>query len=86
MKLCNPNAGPQSYLVHRATRLHPLLSQGNEVTPLNIYTFKKASVRCTVYSVRRKTMELCNPPMWDLNLTWYTEQPDFTPCFHKVTK
>ncbi|XP_032086464.1 multidrug resistance-associated protein 1-like isoform X2 [Thamnophis elegans] len=24
---------------------------------------------------------LCDGPFWDWNLTWYTERPDFTPCF-----
>jgi ATP-binding cassette subfamily C (CFTR/MRP) protein 1 len=28
--------------------------------------------------------ELCSGPLWDVNLTWYTDQPDFTPCFHKT--
>ena len=31
-----------------------------------------------------RKMELCSGPIWDLNLTWYTDNPDFTPCFHKV--
>ena len=26
----------------------------------------------------------CAGPLWDLNLTWYTTEPDFTPCFHKT--
>lgn len=26
----------------------------------------------------------CAGPIWDLNLTWYTNDPDFTPCFHKT--
>ena len=26
----------------------------------------------------------CVSPLWDLNVTWYTEDPDFTPCFHKT--
>ena len=25
----------------------------------------------------------CYTPLWDMNLTWYTENPDFTPCFHQ---
>ena len=29
-------------------------------------------------------MEFCNGPLWDNNLTWYTTDPDFTPCFHQV--
>ena len=24
----------------------------------------------------------CGDPLWDSNLTWYTETPDFTACFH----
>ena len=24
----------------------------------------------------------CQDELWDLSLTWYTEQPDFTKCFH----
>ena len=26
----------------------------------------------------------CVSPLWDLNVTWYTNDPDFTPCFHKT--
>ena len=27
----------------------------------------------------------CANPLWDMNLTWYTDSnPDFTPCFHKT--
>ena len=27
----------------------------------------------------------CATPLWDMNLTWYTDSnPDFTPCFHKT--
>ncbi len=26
----------------------------------------------------------CAGPIWDTNLTWNTEDPDFTPCFHKT--
>ena len=29
-------------------------------------------------------MEVCGGPLWDSALTWYTEDPDFTPCFHLV--
>ena len=29
-------------------------------------------------------MEFCDGPLWDNDLTWYTADPDFTPCFHKV--
>ena len=27
-------------------------------------------------------MEFCASPFWDVNLTWYNANPDFTPCFH----
>jgi hypothetical protein len=27
-------------------------------------------------------MVLCRSELWDLSLTWNTESPDFTPCFH----
>ena len=26
----------------------------------------------------------CAGPLWDVNLTWNTADPDFTPCFHKT--
>ena len=26
----------------------------------------------------------CSDPLWDLNLTWYTDEPDFTHCFHST--
>ena len=26
----------------------------------------------------------CSTPLWDLNVTWWTDNPDFTPCFHKT--
>ena len=29
-------------------------------------------------------MEVCGGPLWDSAVTWYTEDPDFTPCFHLV--
>ena len=25
----------------------------------------------------------CFTPLWDINLTWNTEDPDFTRCFHQ---
>ena len=28
--------------------------------------------------------DFCADPLWDLNLTWYTEEPDFTHCFHST--
>ena len=28
----------------------------------------------------------CPDPLWDANLTWYTESPDFTACFHQERK
>ena len=28
--------------------------------------------------------EFCQDPLWDLNLTWYTDNPDFTRCFHST--
>ena len=29
-------------------------------------------------------MEVCGGPVWDSAITWYTDDPDFTPCFHLV--
>ena len=26
----------------------------------------------------------CAGPIWNINLTWNTDDPDFTPCFHKT--
>ena len=26
----------------------------------------------------------CQTELWNWNLTWNSEQPDFTPCFHKT--
>eukprot|EP00094_Tigriopus_californicus_P001437 TCALIF_01392-PA protein Name:"Similar to Abcc1 Multidrug resistance-associated protein 1 (Mus musculus)" AED:0.04 eAED:0.04 QI:0/0.8/0.33/0.83/1/1/6/0/1537 len=26
----------------------------------------------------------CDDPLWDLNVTWYTDNPDFTTCFHQT--
>ena len=31
-----------------------------------------------------QNIQFCTDPLWDLNLTWYTEQPDFTKCFHST--
>jgi len=28
--------------------------------------------------------QFCGGVFWDLNVTWYTEDPDFTPCFQKT--
>jgi ATP-binding cassette subfamily C (CFTR/MRP) protein 1 len=28
--------------------------------------------------------EFCGGVFWDLNVTWNTDDPDFTPCFHKT--
>ena len=28
--------------------------------------------------------QFCTDPLWDLNLTWYTDEPDFTKCFHST--
>ena len=29
-------------------------------------------------------MDFCGTPLWDLSLTWDTQNPDFTPCFHNT--
>ncbi|KAE8746345.1 ABC-transporter, subfamily C member 06 [Frankliniella occidentalis] len=29
--------------------------------------------------------QFCGGKFWDANLTWYTESPDFTDCFHRTT-
>lgn len=26
----------------------------------------------------------CQDSLWDLELTWYTDNPDFTTCFHQT--
>ena len=31
-----------------------------------------------------KSQEFCSGELWNLNLTWYTDSPDFTACFHKT--
>jgi hypothetical protein len=28
--------------------------------------------------------EFCSGELWNQNLTWYTDSPDFTSCFHKT--
>ena len=28
--------------------------------------------------------QFCEGPLWDANLTWYTDDPDFTTCFHQT--
>ena len=28
--------------------------------------------------------EFCGGQFWDLDTTWYTNEPDFTPCFHRT--
>uniref|UniRef100_A0A1B6DLV8 ABC transporter TMD0 domain-containing protein n=1 Tax=Clastoptera arizonana TaxID=38151 RepID=A0A1B6DLV8_9HEMI len=28
--------------------------------------------------------EFCGSKFWDLNTTWYTDQPELTPCFEKT--
>ena len=28
--------------------------------------------------------KFCATPLWDLDLTWNTEDPDFTRCFHQT--
>ena len=28
--------------------------------------------------------DFCGSEFWDQNRTWYTYNPDFTPCFHKT--
>lgn len=29
-------------------------------------------------------IKICSGPLWNSSLTWYTDQPDFTSCFHKT--
>ena len=29
--------------------------------------------------------QFCKDDYWDWNLTWYTDNPDFTQCFHSTT-
>ncbi|TRY61972.1 hypothetical protein TCAL_10708 [Tigriopus californicus] len=31
-----------------------------------------------------ESVSFCDDPLWDVNLTWYTTQPDFTTCFHQT--
>ena len=26
----------------------------------------------------------CDDPLWDINITWNTDNPDFTTCFHQT--
>ena len=28
--------------------------------------------------------QFCSGELWNLNLTWFSDSPDFTPCFHKT--
>lgn len=28
--------------------------------------------------------DFCGGPLWDVDMTWNTRQPDFTPCFHRT--
>ena len=28
--------------------------------------------------------QLCTGPLWNSSITWYTDHPDFTSCFHKT--
>ena len=30
------------------------------------------------------SQKLCSGELWNQNLTWFTESPDFTSCFHKT--
>ena len=30
------------------------------------------------------TIGFCPGPFWDVDLTWNTDSPDFTPCFHQT--
>ena len=31
-----------------------------------------------------ETRAFCDDALWDLNITWYTDTPDFTTCFHQT--
>lgn len=31
-----------------------------------------------------ESIGFCDDPLWDANLTWYTNRPDFTTCFHQT--
>ena len=28
--------------------------------------------------------QFCSEELWNVNLTWFSDSPDFTPCFHKT--
>ena len=28
--------------------------------------------------------QFCVDPLWDSNVTWWTDEPDFTLCFHST--
>ena len=34
--------------------------------------------------VDEEATPFCGSPLWDSNLTWFTETPHFTPCFHST--
>ena len=34
-------------------------------------------------SPSEEVAQFCSTPLWDINLTWNTEDPDFTRCFHQ---
>ena len=42
------------------------------------------SVIKSVQSYLCPGMEVCGTPVWDISVTWNTENPDFTPCFHNT--
>lgn len=33
---------------------------------------------------QNQTLSFCADPFWDANLTWYTDDPDFTGCFQQT--
>ena len=34
--------------------------------------------------IKMSSDQFCSEELWNLNLTWFSDSPDFTPCFHKT--
>ena len=54
-----------------------------DLPQLDSSNFRPSSVPATMSNLT-SFEEFCGGPLWDLNLTWYTEDPDFTACFHRT--
>ena len=65
-----------------ASAVRNILAGAYQVIPTTIIV--PGALAATSVHSQKSNMEVCATPLWDTSLTWLTNNPDFTPCFHQT--